>query len=438
MASKHEIWELRSMQASPLSVKIALTKTRIKEWIDTFGEDGVYVSFSGGKDSTVLLHIVRDVMGYKNVPAMFVDTGLEYPEIREFVKTFDNVDIVKPKMNFKAVIQKYGYPIIGKETAEVVYNAKRYLQKLAETEGLINPDDKIPYEQFYRKLTGQGEYSTGSKGGGDAKLRKLCGLGEFKNPNSQMDDALSCLYNDVDLVELAKSKDKWTMPYRVSIMLGTFETHWQKKQQGLMPKDGKPSRAKYSQEKYQFFLNAPFDISHQCCNVMKKSPAHEYAKKTGRNPMTAQMADESRLRTQKWLQNGCNGFNLTEPMSNPMAFWLETDVLEYIATYNIPICSVYGEVVDDFGDQIEGQMDLSDYGLAEKQPRYRCTGCQRTGCVFCLFGIHLEKNPNRLERLKLTHPKIYEYLMKPEDEGGLGYKWKIDWINEHGNMNIKY
>lgn len=201
MASKHEIWELRSMQQSPLYVKIAMTRTRIKQWIDNYGEDGVYVSFSGGKDSTVLLHIVREVMGYKNVPAMFVDTGLEYPEIREFVKTFDNVDIVKPSMNFKQVIQKYGYPIIGKETAEVVYNAKRYLQKLAESEKILTDKqtDRLPYEQFYRKLTGTGEYAQNYEGGGDAKYRKLCGLGEFSKEQGQMDNALSCIVNARDV-----------------------------------------------------------------------------------------------------------------------------------------------------------------------------------------------------------------------------------------------
>lgn len=68
----------------------------------------MYVSFSGGKDSTVLLDLVRSE--YPNVKAVFVDTGLEYPEIRSFVKTFDNVEILKPKKNFKQVIQEYGYP----------------------------------------------------------------------------------------------------------------------------------------------------------------------------------------------------------------------------------------------------------------------------------------------------------------------------------------
>ena len=87
------------MQSLPLESKVLMTERRIAEWIERFGEDGVYVSFSGGKDSTVLLHMVRRL--YPNVPAVFVDTGLEYPEIREFVKTIDNVVWLRPKMNFK-------------------------------------------------------------------------------------------------------------------------------------------------------------------------------------------------------------------------------------------------------------------------------------------------------------------------------------------------
>lgn len=110
----------------PLEVKVGMTKTRIREWVKEYGTDGVYVSFSGGKDSTVLLHIVREL--YPNVEAVFVDTGLEYPEIREFVKTFSNVTILRPKMRFDEVIKKYGYPIISKEVGECVFQGRKCLQ----------------------------------------------------------------------------------------------------------------------------------------------------------------------------------------------------------------------------------------------------------------------------------------------------------------------
>lgn len=217
----------------------------------------------------------------------------------------------------------------------------------------------------------------------------------------------------------------------------------------IYPKEGKQkataeiipkNKSMFSCERYQFLLDAPFDVSHMCCNVMKKSPMHSYAKRTGRVGMTAQMASESRLRTQQWLRNGCNGFDLKEPLSNPMSFWTEQDVLAYIYQNEIEIASVYGKIVKDDGDNVEGQMDWSDYGLFElERPSLKTTGCDRSGCVFCGFGCHREKpGEGRFERLKGTHPKLYNYVFKPWNEGGLGYKAVIDWLNEHGDLHIGY
>ena len=128
----HTIQELEIRRALPLEQKIIMSKQRIREWVNYWGLDGVYISFSGGKDSTVLLHIARSI--YPDIKAVFVDTGLEYPEIRDFVKTFDNVDIIRPKMNFRQVIDKYGYPFISKEVSECVYGARKYLTSLIESE----------------------------------------------------------------------------------------------------------------------------------------------------------------------------------------------------------------------------------------------------------------------------------------------------------------
>ena len=84
MSNTHTIQHLQELQGLPLNLKVKLTKQRIREWVGHFGQDGVYVSFSGVKDSTVLLDIVRQ--DYPAVPACFVDTGLEYPQIRSFVQ----------------------------------------------------------------------------------------------------------------------------------------------------------------------------------------------------------------------------------------------------------------------------------------------------------------------------------------------------------------
>lgn len=337
--AKRTIGELHQMQSLPLDAKIQMTRRRIKGWIDEFGEDGVYVSFSGGKDSTVLLDIVRK--DYPDVVGVFVDTGLEYPEIREFVKTFDNITWLKPKLSFKQVIEKYGYPIISKQQAQYIYEYRH-----AKTDRM----------KQYRTRGGFGSVS----------------------------------------------------------------------------------------QKYLFLLDAPFEITHQCCNVMKKNPLKKYEKETSKKPIIGTMASESYVRTQKWIENGCNAFDLKRPVSNPMSFWTEQDVLMYARINNIAIPSVYGDIVEQSTENIEGQLCFEDVeswkslGLFENErPCLTTTGCLRTGCMFCMFGC-THDNLDNFTRIKQTHPKIYEYIMKPTSEGGLGYKEIIDWINEHGNLNIKY
>ena len=126
--NKYTPEDLKTMQAWTLERKIQVTQTRLIEWYQKFGGK-VRVSFSGGKDSTVLLHIARQL--YPDIEAVFVDTGLEYPEIRDFVKTFDNVTWLKPEMNFREVVTKYGYPMISKRVSLHVSVARR------------NPDGKV-------------------------------------------------------------------------------------------------------------------------------------------------------------------------------------------------------------------------------------------------------------------------------------------------------
>ncbi len=117
-----DIRELQYMQSLPLEQKIIMTQQRIQGWYEYFAGN-CYISFSGGKDSTVLLNLARDL--YPNIEAVFVDTGLEYSQIRGFVNTFDNITILRPKMRFDEVIKKYGYPIISKEVAQTIYITRK-------------------------------------------------------------------------------------------------------------------------------------------------------------------------------------------------------------------------------------------------------------------------------------------------------------------------
>lgn len=312
-----------------------MTQERIRGWVNEFGEDGVYVSFSGGKDSTVLLHIVRSM--YPNVKAVFVDTGLEFDSVRiHGTKAAD--EVLRPGMSFVQVITKYGYPIISKELS----------LKVAETR-------KCPNGYASKSFNGQ--------------------------RNKQ-----------------------------------------------------------YDLSKYKYLLDAPFRISHKCCDVMKKNPSKRYEHKTGNKPFLGTMADESRLRKTKWLQFGCNAFEEKRPTSQPLSFWTEQDILTYIHTYGLDIADVYGDIAYTDNDGLYYSNPLFTDGM-----KLTTSGAKRTGCVFCMFGI--TQDTERFLRLKEVEPKKYDYVMrggKFDEQGlwiphnGLGYKFVIDWINEHGNLDIKY
>lgn len=129
--NKHTPYDLKQMQSLPLDAKIIMTQERILQWYDHW-DGNVYVSFSGGKDSTVLKHIVDSM--YTDVPAVFVNTGLEFPEIQRFVNDIksgkyecfnQNVEVLRPTMRFDEVIKKHGYPVVSKAVAHNVSIARR-------------------------------------------------------------------------------------------------------------------------------------------------------------------------------------------------------------------------------------------------------------------------------------------------------------------------
>lgn len=180
---------------------------------------------------------------------------------------------------------------------------------------------------------------------------------------------------------------------RVKCLYGTY---------GTPRRDGKQSMWDYS--KYKYLIDAPFKISNKCCDEMKKKPIKKYDKETGRKPIVGTMASESLARKNAWYKTGCNGFESKRPQSQPMSFWTEQDVLEYIVKFNLDYAKVYGDIVCEDG-------------------KYKTTGVDRTGCMFCMFGCHLEKEPNRFQRMKETHPRQYDYCMDK-----LGLKEVLDYI----------
>ncbi|MDY6152774.1 MAG: phosphoadenosine phosphosulfate reductase family protein [Terrisporobacter sp.] len=298
--------ELKLMQNYPLWMKVEKTKLRIQEWYE-YWDGQVYVSYSGGKDSTVLLHIVRQL--YPDVPAVFCNTGTEYPELQSVVRKQENLVILRPNMPFKQILEERGYPVVSKDVSDCVKRA--------------------------RKNIAEGKTDT-------VRVRQIRGLCEGSRFN----------------------KGKW-----------------------------------------EFLLDAPFKISADCCDELKKKPFKKYEKETNRKPMIATMATESQTREAVYLKTGCNAFDSKRPKSTPLGFWTEQDVLQYIYENELEIPSVYGDIIKD------------ENGL------FMTTGVKRTGCMYCPFGAHLEKYPNRFQQMQHTHPKHYKYMLEK-----LGFKQVFDYI----------
>lgn len=143
------------------------------------------------------------------------------------------------------------------------------------------------------------------------------------------------------------------------------------------------------------------------------------------------MTEESEQRQASWLRYGCNSFDSERPMSKPMSFWTEQDVLQYLKQTGIPYAPVYGEIVEE-----NMQLQMFD---EEFPPKLTTTGRDRTGCMYCMFGIMSDKEPNRFQRMKQTHPAQYKYCiygghfengeLKP-DKTGLGLGKILDYIGK--------
>lgn len=273
------------MQRMPLELKIDKTIKVIEDAIYECGKDFIYISYSGGKDSTVLSHIIRTK--YPNILHIFSNTTNEYPETIEHIeweKKFNNMNLITVLpynkkgecMNFKKVVEKYGYPMFSKEVACAIRTYRRAKSEITR---------KNAYEYIERNF-----------------------------------------------------------------------------------------------KKYINYIN--YNISDKCCDVLKKGPIKSVEKKLGlKGVFIGTLAKESRRRTNDWIKYGCNFVSKEILISKPLSIWTEEDIYEYIERKNIKISNLYS------------------------------MGYTRNGCMYCGFGVHLEPEKNRFQKLMETHPKAYKYLI---------------------------
>ena len=147
---KIDEWQLAYRQKLSLEVKEQMAMNRISKFIDEYGKENVYTSFSGGIDSTVLKHLVERVN--RNVMNVYLDTWLEYPSVRRFVHSFDNVTILKPEQSMKEIVKEHGWCFPGKEVAEMIYLARNGSEAaLKKLHGLDKDGKPSKYREQFTK-----------------------------------------------------------------------------------------------------------------------------------------------------------------------------------------------------------------------------------------------------------------------------------------------
>lgn len=296
---------LQEKQAWTLDQKIFHFFEVVDQYYHRFNGE-VYLSFSGGKDSTVLKYLLDKWLamnGYPKIKYVFNDTTNEHKEILDFVKSFGaEITWLKPKMTFAQTLLKYGYPLISKQQSRFI---SRYKGTKSEQ-----------MRQFYKHGTN---------------------------------------------------------------------------------KDGRQSAFKIA-KKWHFLIDAPFNVTDKCCDILKKEPVRRFEKEFKLKAIVGTMADESNMRKMQYIKDGgCNIFTEGKEQCKPLSIFTESDIWALIERFSISICPIYFDQIID-GEDVKGE--------------------KRTGCKMCAFGCHFEEpDNNRFTRLSKREPNVYKSFMDK-----LGYR----------------
>jgi len=262
-----------------LSKKIEKTKNIIKEVVEKEGLEKVAVSFSGGKDSTVLLHIARQI--YPDIKAYFSNTTNEDKRILQFIKTVDNLKIVTPKLSFSKIIKEYGYPLISKEVCE--------------------------------------------------RLNRIFRTTYIKKQPTK---------SDFYFIKVNRKIPSWTYPFFDINMINMVEKNYKKfvKDIGLHKHFENLINEWYTksrQVRLTFGLkdSTKIKLHNICCDKLKKDPL----KKINKTFLIGILTEESQLRATLIKKYGY----WNENKVYPIYFWTEKDIWEYINTHNLQISKAY-------------------------------------------------------------------------------------------------
>ena len=287
--------ELRIKQSLDLESKIYKFENDIQKFIREVGQS-YYVTFSGGKDSSVGLHLIQQLVlkGIIKQPrVVFSNTGQEYKGIVENVhktakKYGIQIDIVKPKI-YKELQDKglyptdlwreVGFPVVTKQVSMAI---SRYRVARDKVRAIIKTGRE-------RKLT-------------EKEIEKLRLLREVMRGR---------LFG-------IKRKNSDNRGY-----LGIIPVKW------------------------RHFINKPYKISNKCCDHLKKEPMDTYKKENNLlGAVVFTRVDESLARKEAWLKSGCTVVDHDKEiyLSKPLSIWTSKDIDDYIELYGIELSREYTEM----------------------------------------------------------------------------------------------
>ena len=352
--------DLEKMQSRPFEKKIQVTMSKFLEFCQQT-KYNISLSFSGA-DSSVLLDmfskfwsIQREQHGNKPLLVIYANTSNEFASMPNHVKHF--VEYIEQK-----------------------YAIKIDLHIVRSTTNFFNVVRDEGYPVVSKKVA--------------RMLRDVRTY--FKENNISYTDIEPYLDKGLESAEILRQLN---FPPTIILRLTGYTRENRKSNAWSIPK------------KWRFLINAPFNISEHCCDILKKEPIKLVQKEVKANPIYGTLAEDSQMRKEAYLKTGCNAFKNGHGKSTPMGFWTRQDVLRCLYEFNIPIAPPYGEII-----KLENG-------------KFEFTKEHNTGCKLCLFGCHLEHEPNRIQRLAELEPNTYKFAIKSLDDGGLGFREVMDYMN---------
>ena len=264
--------ELKYLQAFDFPHKVMRSQTKILEYILKL-KGKVYVAFSGGVDSTVLLDMTCRVWAsldeYRDKPltVIFADTGNEFMAIRRFVVEFCEIcekchgikiDLIKARnkdINFYNIPATVGYPVVSKKVSRMIRDIRTWCREIMAAHQI---EGELTREVFERIIV---EYEP------------------------EMTHTIRLYFT------------------------------------GITSK-GKKCKSRKLPLKWYKLCYAPFEVSEKYCDLIKKDPCKAEAKKRKLYGLVATMASDSKQRESAYLATGCNSFNGSRTKSQPMGLSL--------------------------------------------------------------------------------------------------------------------